>query len=111
MSIRLTITALALLVAGTSHAESFELDLTQIQMPATAAGTIAFKACEDCSYERKQIRSSTSFEINGNAVSFEQFRRAANGAPNKERALVTVLVDDNSGDITLVSVRIRNRAG
>ncbi len=111
MSIRLTIAALALLVSGISHAESFELDLTQIRMPATASGQIAYKPCDSCNFERKAISSATVFEINGNAVSFEQFRRAANGAPNKERALVTVLVDDDSGDISLVSVRIRNRAG
>ncbi|MEM1173650.1 MAG: hypothetical protein AAGA33_06745 [Pseudomonadota bacterium] len=111
MSIRLTIVVLALLVSGTSYAESFELDLTQIQMPATASGQITFKECETCVYQRKPISSNTRFEINGNAVNFDQFRRAANGAPNKERALVTVLIDDNSGDMTLVSVRIRNRAG
>ena len=111
MSIRLTIAALALLLSSVSHAESFELDLTQIQMPATALGFIAFKPCSSCSYQRSRAGVETRYEINGNAVTFDQFRRAANGAPNKERALVTVLIDDDSGEITLVSVRIRNRAG
>ena len=111
MSIRLTIAALALIASSASVAESFELDLTQLRLPATASGSIAYKTCDSCGFARSQTSENTVYEINGNAVSFDQFRRAANGASNKEKALVTVLVDDDSGRITLVSVRIRNRAG
>ena len=111
MSIRLTLAALALIVSSASHAESFELDLSQLRMPATQAGFIAFKTCDSCAFRRSQTDEDTVFEINGNAVSFDQFRRAATGAPNKKKALVTILYDEASQRIKLVAVRIRNRAG
>ncbi len=111
MSIRLTIAALALFFSSASYAESFELDLTQLRLPATASGFVAYKTCDTCNFRRSQTSDATVFEINGNAVSFDQFRRTANGAPNKNKALVTVLYDEESRRITLISVRIRNRAG
>ncbi len=111
MSIRLTLAALALIFSSASYAESFELDLTQLRMPATQAGFVSYKTCDTCNFRRAQTSESVEFQINGNPVSFDQFRRTANGAPNKEKALVTVLYDEESRRITLISVRIRNRAG
>ncbi len=111
MSIRLTIAALALIFSSASYAESFELDLTQLRLPATQTGFVSYRTCDTCNFRRSQTSDSTVFEINGNAVTFDQFRRTANGAPNKNKALVTVLYDEESRRITLISVRIRNRAG
>ncbi len=111
MSIRLILAALALIISSASYAESFELDLTQLRLPATQSGFIAYKPCDSCGFRRSQTSEDAVFQINGNDVSFEQFRRAANGASDKRRALVTVLYDEESRRITLVSVRIRNRAG
>ena len=112
MNFKLTIAALLLAMTlslpSTAKAESFELDLIDMRLPATAAGFVAYRACQGCAFTRSQTTADTVYELNGNSVTFQQFRRAANGAANKKRALVTILYDTDIERITLISVRIRS---
>ncbi len=112
MNFKLTTAAVLLAIAmslpATANAESFELDLTELRLPATAAGFVSYRACQGCGFTRSQTNADTVYELNGNPVTFQQFRRAANGAANKKRALVTILYDTDIERITLISVRIRS---
>lgn len=81
MKIKMIVTALLLSLSITAAAqlktiaEAYEVALSDVRLPQSEGGTIAFKPCSDCPYETKRVTAATIWEFNGKAMSLEKFRR------------------------------------
>lgn len=52
---------------------SYELALTDVTLPSSTAGTLIFKACEDCASESLQVTAETRYFLRESELSFEDF--------------------------------------
>ena len=82
MKTRIFLTALLLGLALPAAAdfrtivEGYEVSVSDIRLPRTESGTIAFKRCAECAYQTKRVASDVSWEVDGQAVSLKEFRLA-----------------------------------
>ena len=57
--------------------DAFELVLGEVTLPSSAGGTVIFKSCSECRTTALRTTASTVFQVNGETVDFETFRKAA----------------------------------
>jgi hypothetical protein len=97
MKLKIIVTALVLSLAlpaaaqFTTISEAYEIALSDIRLPQRNTGTVAFKKCADCRYETKRVDASTVWEINGQSMSLEAFRKALRNVDNPEDETIQVL--------------------
>ena len=84
--------------------QAYEVALSEVRLPGSETGTIAFKPCETCDFLTKRVDGNTRWLINGKAVSLQRFREATNGVASREKKAVTVLHHLKNNRITAVSV-------
>lgn len=96
-SIRSFLAALLLGIAATAAAdfvvvsEAYEVRLTELRLPGTVNGTLAFRECKSCDYRTIRVTSGTSYQANGESLTLEDFRKALEDVPNPSDTTVTVL--------------------
>ena len=99
MKLKIIVTALVLSLAlpaaanFTTIAEAYEVALSNLRLPQSENGTIAYKKCAECSYETKRVDESTVWEINGTATTLEKFRRTVSRLDHPAGETVQVLHD------------------
>jgi hypothetical protein len=110
MKLRLFIAALTLGLALPVAADfvtiqqAYEVALSDVRLPRSASGTIAYKTCATCSYQTKQIDASTRWLVDGKAVPLKKFREAVQRVTNPGEQPVTVLHHLEMNRVTQVSV-------
>lgn len=97
MKLKIFITALALGLAWPAIAqfetiaEAYEVAASDIRLPVSENGTIAFKTCSDCSYMTKRVSSSVIWEVNGKRSTLKDFRKTIAGLADPKVTAVQVL--------------------
>ena len=86
--------------------QAYEVDLSNLRLPAAEAGTIAFKACDECATKTKRVGDFTRWVLNGQTLSFGEFLEGVNAIANPEDAYVTVVHHLEDDRITKVAVGI-----
>lgn len=110
MKLRLFITAMMLGLAMPAAAdyvtieEAYEARLSEIRLPRTETGTIAFKPCSTCEVATKRVDAQTRWLINGEAVPLREFREALEEVADPAKEAVTVLHHLDKDRVTAVSV-------
>ena len=110
MKLKVLITAALLSLAMPAVAEfvqvqdAYEVALSNLRLPRTDGGTIAFKECATCEYRRIRVGSDMRYRINGKDVTLEKFREAMAMVENREEEAVTVLHHLERNQVTAVSV-------
>lgn len=85
-------------------AEAYEVALSNIRLPQSESGTIAFKPCATCEYSTKRVDENTRWMVNGQSVSLAKFRAAVRRVADRENEAVTVLHHLEWNRVTEVSV-------
>ncbi len=110
MKIKILMAALALSLAIPVAAEfitvqeAYEVALSNLRLPQTESGTIAFKECETCEYMTKRVGPYTQYRIGGKSVSLVRFRHALRRVDNRDTKSITVLHHLERNQVTEVSV-------
>ncbi len=110
MNLKLLIAALMLGLALPATADfvtieqAYEVALSDIRLPQSDSGTIAFKECETCNFQTKRVDADTRWLINNRAVSLQKFREAVNRVTDRNSEPVSILHHLESNRVTAVSV-------
>ena len=109
-------TVALLAVFGTAQAarileqpeEGYELTLEQVTLPSSASGGVTMKLCESCAYSTHVLTASTQYLVNGQAATFAEFKRFADGLRDdrdaRETALTCLFVDVGTGRVTRMTL-------
>ena len=110
MKIKMVVTALLLSLSITAAAqlktiaESYEVSMTDVRLPSTEVGTIAFKRCGDCSYETRRVTRETVYEFNGKRLPLDKFRVSFNSVDRSLNIPVQVVHHLESNQVTKVFI-------
>lgn len=88
-------------------AEAYEIALSDVRLPQSEVGTIAYKKCSACPYQTKRVDASTVWEINGKAMPLEKFRRTVGNVAEPREATIQVLHHLEEDRITKVWILLR----
>lgn len=114
MKIKAFVSALLICIAlpvsanMTPVTESYEVGLDEVRMPRLVGGTIAFKACAECSYRRDVVSERTVWLINNKPVSLREFRSRTDKVADRDNHTVTVQRNLKTNEIVEVSIVIRD---
>lgn len=112
MKLKVLITAALLMLAGPAAADgtvvqtAYEVALSNLRLPRVEAGTIAFKECDKCQYQRYRVGADTEYKVNGKTLPLGKFRAAVALAENPQDEAVTVLRHVARNQVTVVSVNL-----
>ncbi len=112
MKFKILVTALLLSLAlpaaaqFTTIAAAYEVAASDLRLPQSESGTIAYKRCAECSYETKRVDESTVWEINGARTTLEKFRRTVSRLENPGAETVQVLHHLDRDRVTKVWILI-----
>ena len=87
-------------------AEAYEVALSDIRLPQSESGTIAFKTCATCEFSTKRVDEYTRWVVNGQTVSLEKFSAAVRRVADRNSEAVTVLHHLERNRVTEVSVHL-----
>ena len=110
MKLKLIIIAMCLGMALPAAADyvtveqAYEVALSDIRLPRSENGTIAYKECGSCDIRTTRVDAETRWLINGKAVSLKQFREAVSRVADREKEAVSVLRHLERNRVTAVSV-------
>jgi hypothetical protein len=110
MTRKLLITATLLALALPAAADfrtvqlAHEVALSEIRLPQSESGTLAFRTCDSCDFRTERVTPETRYLLNGKAIPLEKFRIALSRVQDRESMPVTVLHHLEKDRITQVSV-------
>ena len=113
----ITLAVLTLAFTGLAQAkldrieESYELDLTQVSLPAHAADQVTLKACEDCFTVQLTVDARTSYHVGMKTagVTLLELTDAAAKVSDRENALVYVMYRPESLVVTRIILSAASR--
>jgi hypothetical protein len=88
----------------TTIEQAYEVALSEMRLPRSEGGTIAFKECSTCDYRTKRVDANARWLINGKSVSLKEFRLALSRVTDRNNKAVTVLHHLENNRVTEVSV-------
>jgi hypothetical protein len=106
----ITLTVLTLAFTGLAQAgmrtieEAYELNLTQVMLPAHSADQLTLKQCEDCYTVQLQADDGTSYHIGfrSPAVTLQTLIAAADAVSNREDTPIYVMYQPESLVVTRI---------
>ena len=102
--------ALSLALPVTTQAdivqEAYEVALSNVRLPRSPNGTIAFKECDRCEYAVLRVGADTRYRLNGKPVRLVKFREALASVQDRDGEAVTVLHHLERNQVTEVSVNL-----
>ena len=110
MKFTLLIATIALAVSAPGVAqfrtitEAYEVRLSDLRLPQSDDGTVAYKTCDACPYESKLISNDVRWFLDGRSMPLGDFRRAVAAVSDRENTPVMVLHHLESDRVTRVSV-------
>ena len=91
-------------------AEAYEVRLSDLRLPQSEGGTVAYKPCDECSYQTKRVNDDTQWILDGKSLPLEKFRRSLISVTDRANTPVTVLHHLESDRVTRVSVHTVSQA-
>ncbi len=111
MNLRNTILALAALAAGlpayasiTTLVRAVETSTKLLSVPTTASGRVLLRSCEECELHSPRLGPNTRFEVNEEALNFNEFRQAYYSMKGRDERYVLVSYDVEANTVTTVQV-------
>ena len=110
MKLKLFIIAMCLGMALPASADyvtielAYEVALSDIRLPRSENGTIAFKECGTCQFKTKRLDPNARWLVNGQAVSLKKFREAVDRVADRDKEAVSVLHHLEKDRVTQISV-------
>ena len=105
--------SLALPMSGVAQfrtiAEAYEVRLSDLRLPQSEGGTVAYKTCDACAYESKLVSSDVQWILAGRSLPLQEFRRSLAAVTDWEDTPAMVLHHLESDRVTRVSVHPRVR--
>ena len=101
LSLALPVTAQADIVQT-----GYEVALSNVRLPRSSNGTIAFKECDRCDYVVLRVGADTRYRLNGKPVRLAKFREALATVQDRDGEAVTVLHHLERNQVTEVSVNL-----
>jgi hypothetical protein len=113
---RILATVALLAMLGTAHAarvleqpeEGYELSLEQLTLPSSASGGVTMKLCDACAYSTHVLTSGTQYFVNGQKLSFDEFKQIANDLRAdrvaRETALTGLFIDVATGRVNRMTL-------
>ncbi len=106
----ITLTVLTLAFTGLAQAgmrtieEAYELDLTQVMLPAHTADQLTLKQCEDCYTVQLTVDARTSYHIGmrSTGVTLQTLIAAADAVSNREDTPIYVMYQPESLVVTRI---------
>ncbi len=104
---------LVLVLAGLSLAaaadfktitEAYEVDLSDLRLPGSENGTLAFKQCADCEAQTLRITGKTRYLINDRDFALAEFKEQLKRVRNRKDQNVSVLHHLESNTIKAVKM-------
>ena len=83
---------------------AYEVALSDVRLPRSENGTIAFKECDTCEFQTRLVDADTRWLINGRAVPLQKFREAVGRVADRDNEPVSVLHHLERNRVTAVSV-------
>ena len=87
---------------------AYELDLNDVTLPGSTAGSIIFQPCPDCATVSLRVSLGTRYQIDGAPLPLEDFLRAtsrlAGSATDADQPMLTVYYDRDSRRVTRVAL-------
>ncbi len=104
VAISLTFSSVAY-AALDSFEDTYELGLSQVQLPAYTGGNLVVRACADCAPVLRRVTSQTVYRLgsNGPAVSLRELRDAAQAARS---GALYVAYSTDSGDVNRIILSV-----
>jgi len=101
-----TLLGLALPAAAqfTTIEQAYEVALSNVRLPQSESGTIAFKPCDSCQFQTERVTPDTRYLVNGHALPLAKFRIAVSRVADRDAEAVTVLHHLKSDRVIEVSV-------
>lgn len=112
MSIRNTLIAslisVALPVAAAFETISlaYEISLSNFRVPVTPSSAVSLQKCDDCEQISIRVTPGTTYAINDEVVTLEQFRKTVFDIRDRENETIIVLHHLESDTVLSVSVTI-----
>ena len=88
----------------TTIAEVYEVDLTDLRLPGTEGGTLAFKQCEDCEAQTLRVIGGARYVLNDRDFTLAAFKKELKRVRNRNGVAVAVTHHLESNTITAVMV-------
>ena len=88
----------------TTIAEVYEIDLTDLRLPGTEGGTLAFKQCEDCEVQTLRVSGGARYVLNDRDFALAQFKKEVKRVRNRKGVAVAVTHHLESNTITAIMV-------
>ncbi len=110
MKLRLFFAAMLLGLAMPATADyvtielAYEVALSEVRLPRSEAGTIAFRECGRCEFRTKRVDPETRWVVNGRTVTLRKFQEAVSQVADRSAEAVTILHHLERNRITQVSV-------
>ncbi len=106
----ITLAVLTLALTGLAQAimkrieEAYELDLTQVMLPAHTADRVTLKACEDCFTVQLPVDAGTSYHVGMRSagVTLQTLIAAADAVSNREDTPIYVMYQPESLVVTRI---------
>lgn len=86
--------------------EAYEVRASDLRLPTSEIGTIAFRKCAECDYESLRVLETTVYEFNGEQMSLERFRRSVANLDSSKNIPVQVLHHLESDQVKKVWVLV-----
>ena len=83
---------------------AYEVPLNLYRMPATVAGSLAFKECEQCDLRVIRVTEATRYVFNKEPMELADFRKELARINDRSREFVIVLHHLKSDTVTSVTV-------
>ena len=84
--------------------KAHEVRLSDLRLPVSDGGTVAYKPCDTCPYETKRVSSDAQWVFDGKNMSLDKFKRGLMSVTDRRNTAVTVLLHLESDRVTRVSV-------
>jgi hypothetical protein len=110
MRIQTTLIAVLLSLSFSVSAENhiinqaYEIALDELRLPGNVVGTVSFKDCAACETQTIRVTVDTRYILNGRDTTLDDFRKAVNTVPDKERNISTVIHNLQSDTVIAVHV-------
>ncbi|HET6630763.1 MAG TPA: hypothetical protein VFG91_13390 [Woeseiaceae bacterium] len=84
--------------------QAYEVPLADLRLPGTVNGTVSFRECETCTYQTVRATATTVYQVNGQALSLQDFQKELEGIQARGDVIATVLHHLESDTIEAIYV-------
>lgn len=89
---------------GVPPSTTFEISIFSVNLPVSANGRISIRECDDCDYHSIRVTPQTVYQVNGQTLKLDDFRKAITDLRRDGDTTVNVKRDDTSN--TVASIRV-----